>query len=361
MSDDNAQASSNGDASAPDLGTKGKRLIAIHNYKPQDEGDLKLKKGQLVIAMANQEDEGWYFGFDPETGAEGEFPANYVADEGSDKANALLLSLKQKAEKAAAEAAKATEDDAAEGAKKVDQEMSDLPLDDEDEKSGADVENESEGPTGKTSSEAAATAAAERTAPYIDSVFLNLKYAIILRGVMALLALFGFACVAGGGYHNLTSKSRQVFTATTTTVMNQTVTVTDSAVDLSGVFYNIISAVQFLLAMGILIWLYETLVCIVFVLWYMERIEEYSWLAKALLGVDSFFFFMLVVAGFNMGSAAMFDAQAIEVLLNAEINQSKSTEFSLRCTLLLWSALFPVPDSPFVRILFDSLAIPAQF
>ena len=44
----------------------------------------------------------WWVGMDPETGEEGCFPANFVADEGSEAAEKAIARVKAKAKKAAA-------------------------------------------------------------------------------------------------------------------------------------------------------------------------------------------------------------------------------------------------------------------
>ena len=58
----------------------------------QENDELPLKKGQIVIGHSIDE-EGWWTGEDPSTGERGHFPANFVAEEGSEKAEKVLRKL----------------------------------------------------------------------------------------------------------------------------------------------------------------------------------------------------------------------------------------------------------------------------
>ena len=55
------------------------RLIAIHNFAPQEEHDLGLVKGNLYLGIRLRDKLKWWYGQDPATGNQGDFPANCVA------------------------------------------------------------------------------------------------------------------------------------------------------------------------------------------------------------------------------------------------------------------------------------------
>tara|TARA_B110000090_G_scaffold203474_1_gene248113 strand:- start:105 stop:656 length:552 start_codon:yes stop_codon:yes gene_type:complete len=67
------------------------RFIAIHQFKPENETDLPLEKGQLVLGNFVEGD--WWVGEDPATGRAGVFPTAFVAIEGSEAADECLRKL----------------------------------------------------------------------------------------------------------------------------------------------------------------------------------------------------------------------------------------------------------------------------
>ena len=71
-------------SSEGDAGVREVRLIAIHNFAAEQKQALELVKGQLVIG--NHLEDEWWVGLDPASGKQGVFPANFVADEGSEAA-----------------------------------------------------------------------------------------------------------------------------------------------------------------------------------------------------------------------------------------------------------------------------------
>ena len=64
------------------------RLIAVHNFPKEQPQDLPLVKGSLYLGSYLKDE--WWVGIDPETGQEGCFPANFVADEDSEAANKAI-------------------------------------------------------------------------------------------------------------------------------------------------------------------------------------------------------------------------------------------------------------------------------
>ena len=50
---------------------------ALYNYKPQNEDELELKEGDVVMVMEKCDD-GWYVGTSRRTSLFGTFPGNYV-------------------------------------------------------------------------------------------------------------------------------------------------------------------------------------------------------------------------------------------------------------------------------------------
>jgi hypothetical protein len=50
---------------------------AIYSYRPQNEDELELKEGDLVLVMEKCDD-GWYVGTSNTTKDFGTFPGNYV-------------------------------------------------------------------------------------------------------------------------------------------------------------------------------------------------------------------------------------------------------------------------------------------
>ena len=64
------------------------RFIAIHTFEAQQDEDLALEKGQLVLGNFLEDD--WWVGNDPASGKAGVFPNNFVAIEGSEAYNSLI-------------------------------------------------------------------------------------------------------------------------------------------------------------------------------------------------------------------------------------------------------------------------------
>ena len=67
------------------------RFIAIHQFKAEEDQDLALEKGQLVLGNFLEDD--WWVGEDPANGNAGVFPNNFVAIEGSEAADECLRKL----------------------------------------------------------------------------------------------------------------------------------------------------------------------------------------------------------------------------------------------------------------------------
>ena len=74
------------------------RLVALYNFEAQEKNELPLRRGQIVIGHSIDE-EGWWTGEDPSTGERGHFPENFVAQEGSEKAEKVLRKLSRKKRK----------------------------------------------------------------------------------------------------------------------------------------------------------------------------------------------------------------------------------------------------------------------
>ena len=55
----------------------GRRYRALYNYRPQNDDELELLEGDMVLVMEKCDD-GWYVGSSQRTGFFGTFPGNYV-------------------------------------------------------------------------------------------------------------------------------------------------------------------------------------------------------------------------------------------------------------------------------------------
>lgn len=53
------------------------RYRALYNYRPQNDDELELLEGDIVLVMEKCDD-GWYVGSSQRTGFFGTFPGNYV-------------------------------------------------------------------------------------------------------------------------------------------------------------------------------------------------------------------------------------------------------------------------------------------
>ncbi|CAO3622468.1 unnamed protein product [Mucor fragilis] len=56
---------------------KGERAMVLHDYKPENEDEIKLMRGEYVTVIDHMENDGWWKGIS-ESGATGIFPSNFV-------------------------------------------------------------------------------------------------------------------------------------------------------------------------------------------------------------------------------------------------------------------------------------------
>jgi len=84
-------ASEAGASSLPHDPTAETMLIAVHDFHSTEEGDLTFNKGDKLVGVELEGD--WWTGKNPETGATGSFPSNYVAtdDAAHDAAHAAAI------------------------------------------------------------------------------------------------------------------------------------------------------------------------------------------------------------------------------------------------------------------------------
>jgi hypothetical protein len=323
MSEAGAAAS---DAAGPDAGGAPTRLIAVHNFPKEQPQDLPLVKGSLYLGSYLKDE--WWVGMDPETGEEGCFPANFVADEGSETAEKAIARVKAKAKKArqkaaaaAAAAALAAGEDGAksnsgadgadgdDGAEGKDFDTVELEITDEGDEGGGS------GESGMTSGEAAAaaadkaiSAAAATVEMHADSKLRNLKSMIVIRLVKWFFALLVFSCVAGSNYHLLNLNQE-----------NEADTIFKTGL------WRVKSAVSFTVAWGVFMWLFEGGLAMFFIAWREGYVDptlnnkfDINNLSIVLLSYDALCFFLIIVAGFNMGAAAGIPASAVELLLKQD-------------------------------------------
>ena len=302
------------------------RLIAIHNFPKEQPQDLPLVKGTLYLGSYLKDE--WWVGMDPETGQEGCFPANFVADEGSEAADKAIARVKAKARKAkeraaaaAAAAAAADVDPAGAGAEEKEFDTVNLEITDGVEDDVNDGSGE-----GMTSGEAAAAAAAATAAVantaemHADSKLRNLKSMIIIRSIKWFVSLLTFSCVAGSNYHLLNLDQE-----------NAAETVFKTGL------WRVKSAVSFTIAWGVFMWLFEGCLAAFFIAWREGYVDptlnnrfDINNLSIVLFVYDMLSFFLIVIAGFNMGAAAGIPDTAVELLLRQDGREGQWV--TLNCT-----------------------------
>jgi hypothetical protein len=325
-------------------------FIALHNFKAEEQTDLPLEKGQLVIGNFLEDD--WWVGDDPAAGTSGVFPANFVAEENSEAANKCLKKLAKKdpqnkhvlashmrldgiSAKAALKSAVATvkeeqsKSEEAEYANDKTDDLVEVKIEDNafvgdemaDPADSGDEDGESK--MEQTSQEAAASAAAASVtkAPVaqVKSVWRRWKPKIWMAAIKCFFALLSFCCLAGSQFHNIS--------------FTKDVTIDGFSVQFEGegpsAVWYIVTAVQFSIAWGILMWMFEFALVVVFVL------RMRGDLPDALLNItdkhpqfflayDMVSLFMLSVAGFNMGAAASLPGKVIKLLLETNVDDLTS-------------------------------------
>ncbi|KAK4519756.1 uncharacterized protein ATC70_009997 [Mucor velutinosus] len=57
--------------------SNGERAMVLHDYKPENEDEIKLMRGEYVTVIDHMENDGWWKGIS-ESGATGIFPSNFV-------------------------------------------------------------------------------------------------------------------------------------------------------------------------------------------------------------------------------------------------------------------------------------------
>ena len=72
------EAAAAGPASKPLAASESKRLVALHNFNSNEDGDLAFKKGAILIGTRLDGD--WWEGSHEASGKTGSFPKNYVTD-----------------------------------------------------------------------------------------------------------------------------------------------------------------------------------------------------------------------------------------------------------------------------------------
>ncbi len=301
------------------------RLIAVHNFPKEQPQDLPLVKGSLYLGSYLKDE--WWVGIDPETGQEGCFPANFVADEDSEAAHKAIARVKAKAKKArqkaaaaaAAAAALAVDEDGVkgdgvegDGAEGKDFDTVELEItDDAVEPSGSGGGGESSMTSGEAAAaaaEKAISAAAATVEMHADSKLRNLKSMIVIRLVKWFVALLVFSCVAGSKYHLLNLDQEN----TVDTIFK------------TGL-WRVKSAVSFTVAWGVFMWIFEGSMALFFIAWREGYVDptlnnkfDINNLSIVLLMYDTLCFFLIIVAGFNMGAAAGIPASAVELLLKQD-------------------------------------------
>ena len=336
------------------------KFIALHNFSAEEQTDLPLEKGQLVIGHTLEDE--WWVGEDPaHQGPDGEkktgvFPANFVAEVNSEAANKCLRKLAKKDPNnkhvlAANIRAKAqpntnspeylrqTTDGvdfsahpkATASMKDLTEDLVEVKIEDEysgnEDVDAAESEGEEdedgESKTAQTSQEAAASAAAasETKAPVaqVKSIWRRWKPKIWMAGFKCVFAMLSFTCLAGSQFHNIRFSSLDVNGAV----------VTRDGVGSSAVWY-IVTAVQFSIAWGILMWMFEFCLVIIFVLRERGELPDSVQIItdsqpQFFMAYDMVSLFMLSVAGFNMGATASLPGQVIKLLLETNGNCTTST------------------------------------
>ena len=331
------------------------KFIALHNFSAEEQTDLPLEKGQLVIGHTLEDE--WWVGEDPaHQGPDGEkktgvFPANFVAEVNSEAANKCLRKLakkdpnnkhvlaaniraKEQSNTNSPEYLRQTTDGvdfsahpkATASMKDLNEDLVEVKIEDEysgnEDADAAESEGEDdedgESKTAQTSQEAAASAAAasETKAPVaqVKSIWRRWKPKIWMAGFKCVFAMLSFTCLAGSQFHNIRFSSLDVNGAV----------VKSDGVGSSAVWY-IVTAVQFSIAWGILMWMFEFCLVIVFVL--RERGELPDSVQKITDSHPQFFMaydmvslFMLSVAGFNMGATASLPGKVIKLLLETNVD-----------------------------------------
>ena len=338
------------------------RFIAIHQFKAEEDQDLALEKGQLVLGNFLEDD--WWVGEDPANGNAGVFPNNFVAIEGSEAADKCLRKLEKKdPENVHVLAAKASESqmiagmsdkkkglvDVAESRPKmepmsstnfgnnngdddldqvninIDDDMD--PTDDPDNvkqmnENGDENNDQDEDATPMSSQEAASKAASQTSAATattttipVQSIWRAWLPKIALSAAKCIFAMLAWTCLAAGEFHNLS------FISNVTGIPQ--VAVGEGA---DSVWY-IVTAVQFSIAWCILIWMFEFVLTIVFIKRRGGTLPDQlltltDKMPLVFLLIDLTSLFMLSVAGFNMGAAASLPPHLIKLLLSTNFSQA---------------------------------------
>ena len=331
------------------------RFIAIHTFEAQQDEDLALEKGQLVLGNFLEDD--WWVGNDPASGKAGVFPNNFVAIEGSEAADKCLRKLAKKdPENKHVLAAKQSESRMVEGLSENDKHLIeaaesrhelhsssvnpkvgggdggddlddvqvdvDLGADFVDGKDEDDKKSEEGGDTesaGEMSSQEAASKAAGQTITTMtvetQSVWRNWQTKIYLAAAKCVFALLSFSCLAGGQFHNINF------------ISNRTgVPQVESGAG-SGAVWYIVTAVQFSIAWCILMWMFEFVLTVGFIMRLKGMLPDplmvvTDKMPKAFLALDLASLFMLSVAGFNMGATATLPPGMIKLLLQTNFTEA---------------------------------------
>mmetsp|Transcript_181604 Transcript_181604/g.441844 ORF Transcript_181604/g.441844 Transcript_181604/m.441844 type:complete len:299 (+) Transcript_181604:1-897(+) len=178
-----------------------------------------------------------------------------------------------------------------------------------------------------TSGEAAAAAAEKAISAagatvemHADSKLRNLKSMIVIRLVKWLVVLLVFSCVAGSNYHLLNLDQEN----TVDTIFK------------TGL-WRVKSAVSFTVAWGVFMWIFEGIFALLFIAWREGYVDptlnnkfDINNLSIVLLTYDALCFFLIIVAGFNMGAAAGIPASAVELLLKQD--GLPGVDVSFNCT-----------------------------
>jgi hypothetical protein len=328
-------------------------FVAKHTFAAEEQQDLPLEKGQLVYG--NFLEDAWWVGEDPVTGKGGVFPANFVCKVASDDAKKVIRKLEKKDPEnprvlafrqaeannfvfAPTKKKKATENAATPEASTNNSgnDFEDVRVDIEDditektektdttattgkgEQTDVDsVTSREEDKLGEEKSDESPTVKEEEKSEHCLKLKLHkFECKIFISATKCLLALISFSCLAGGQFHNISFMS-----ATTNKAY------TGDAPE--AVFY-IVSAVQFSIAWGILMWLSET--CLTITLYLRTRGVLYPNVQEIIdqkpmyyLYYDVLNLFMLSVAGFNMGAAASLPPKVIKLLVQTDFTELKNS------------------------------------